>query len=89
MFTGNNGSAVLLRSSVLVASGTLSFTHNKAMNGAAMKILDMSRVSYFVLKDLQSDSIVICEHTISSHFLNFQLILTLTLSFFVPVLPSP
>ena len=49
MLTGNNGSAVLLRSSVLVASGTLSFTHNKAMNGAAMKILDMSRVSNFVL----------------------------------------
>ena len=45
MFTGNNGSAIVLRSSVLVASGNYTFTYNKADSGGALKILFQSAVS--------------------------------------------
>ena len=46
ILASSNGSAVVLRSSVLLINDYIIFTQNKALTGGALKILDKSQVLY-------------------------------------------
>ena len=45
ILTGNTGSGIVLRSSIMTASDNLTISYNIAQSGGALKILDISLVS--------------------------------------------